>query len=865
MPDNQVNIRIQANNQASPAINQVDRDLRKAADSGISFGKLFSATLGSQLVAQWGQRLASELRQIGASFVQAAASAEDLRDALAQTSGAKATAELAELRQAVLTLPVSLDAATGALIKMRTAGIDPSLADLKALADTAGNLRGDASTNLERLAGLLGSIAQRGILGAEDWNRQLMQFKELGLDVLPMLQRELQLTDAQMADLGKSGVSAADLVRAVMDGLRAGAQGGTASWGDMLQEMTNQWNEFQLQVMQSGPFEAMKAGLRSFLDYLNSEKGRMDLSTWARETANAIITGFDLAIQAVYQFGQAVRGVQAIGLSIGWATARNPDTVKTQLDEMLRRKKELDGLVSTRPTDWRSQKTEAGIAAALNGTAIGVDRDTMRAAREELSRLTVQISEAQQYLANPERQPDAFLERLGKLGDEAYQAQERMKGLRESLANIKAQAQGAAASALAAGQNTAGGASGLPRATSIAGDNLDDWLRRQQQELQKELDKTAGKALEEYYQAQNKAAGESLTIRRQLSTEIVRITQGETAAKQLALQQELRDLEHFAAQSKANADQVAAYKLAREAEIARERLRQESALQEQLRELDLKMAQPTAGRFDLRRSQVQTEFLQRSQTLAESRSRGDLTADQESTARGKLNEWRDYEFGRIGLESGNNWAAGWNEGMQQWLDDVKTGFEAAAQIAADTAQAMSQSFGDLFFDVFRGEVDSLSEYLRRFLTSVQRSIANALGEMVTKQLLGTLFGSLTGAGGAGGSSASSLFGGARAGGGPVDPGRFYLVGERGPELLVPRGSGSIVPFGSGAGAGTAAAPQVTVNVINQAGAGVSVRQAGLTWDAETQQMVLTLVADAAARDREGFGTQLRSALGVASA
>ena len=39
------------------------------------------------------------------------------------------------------------------------------------------------------------------------------------------------------------------------------------------------------------------------------------------------------------------------------------------------------------------------------------------------------------------------------------------------------------------------------------------------------------------------------------------------------------------------------------------------------------------------------------------------------------------------------------------------------------------------------------------------------------------------------------FGGGRAYGGPVSAGRSYLVGERGPELFVPSGSGSIVPGG----------------------------------------------------------------------
>ncbi len=50
------------------------------------------------------------------------------------------------------------------------------------------------------------------------------------------------------------------------------------------------------------------------------------------------------------------------------------------------------------------------------------------------------------------------------------------------------------------------------------------------------------------------------------------------------------------------------------------------------------------------------------------------------------------------------------------------------------------------------------------------------------------------------------FSGARAGGGPVSAGGTYLVGERGPELFVPSGNGSIVPNGRGG------AVHVTMNI-----------------------------------------------------
>jgi predicted PurR-regulated permease PerM len=53
-----------------------------------------------------------------------------------------------------------------------------------------------------------------------------------------------------------------------------------------------------------------------------------------------------------------------------------------------------------------------------------------------------------------------------------------------------------------------------------------------------------------------------------------------------------------------------------------------------------------------------------------------------------------------------------------------------------------------------------------------------------------------------GSVIDRIFGGGRAAGGPVNAGTTYLVGERGPELFTPSGSGSIIPnhkLGGGGG------------------------------------------------------------------
>ncbi len=87
------------------------------------------------------------------------------------------------------------------------------------------------------------------------------------------------------------------------------------------------------------------------------------------------------------------------------------------------------------------------------------------------------------------------------------------------------------------------------------------------------------------------------------------------------------------------------------------------------------------------------------------------------------------------------------------------------------------------------------------LGRVAMSVLGGIASAAVKQGLGALGGG-TGGGGllsvaSGLLSALGLPG--RATGGPVSPGRGYLVGERGPELFVPTASGSIMAAGQGGG------------------------------------------------------------------
>lgn len=100
-----------------------------------------------------------------------------------------------------------------------------------------------------------------------------------------------------------------------------------------------------------------------------------------------------------------------------------------------------------------------------------------------------------------------------------------------------------------------------------------------------------------------------------------------------------------------------------------------------------------------------------------------------------------------------------------------------------------------------------------------RRIALAVINDIAAQAVRTLFGGADGALGLGGLLGSVLGLPGRATGGPVSPGRGYLVGERGPELFVPTSAGRIEAAGSGG------ARNVRVSIAVAAPAGSSAPQA----------------------------------------
>jgi hypothetical protein len=134
--------------------------------------------------------------------------------------------------------------------------------------------------------------------------------------------------------------------------------------------------------------------------------------------------------------------------------------------------------------------------------------------------------------------------------------------------------------------------------------------------------------------------------------------------------------------------------------------------------------------------------------------------------------------------------------------------------AEQAGRNIQDTLGDSLVRALDGDFKSIEKL---WAETLKKMLAQAVASQLNNALFGSTFGQQGGKlGGLVGSLLTGgLFGGARANGGPVQAGRAYLVGERGPEMIVPANSGTVIPNGA-LGGGT-----VNINQTINVGQGVS--------------------------------------------
>lgn len=164
-----------------------------------------------------------------------------------------------------------------------------------------------------------------------------------------------------------------------------------------------------------------------------------------------------------------------------------------------------------------------------------------------------------------------------------------------------------------------------------------------------------------------------------------------------------------------------------------------------------------------------------------------------------------------------------DDGVESLLVEVRAGTQGFAQ----DIQSMRSTFDSTLVDGFARAGDVLERGLTGAIRrgslgfdDLKRVALSAMNEIAAQAVQG-LFSGQSGSGGIGGLlNLGGLLGSVlglpgRATGGPVSPGRGYVVGERGPELFVPTSAGRVVP--NGGEARSSREVRVSINVATPAG------------------------------------------------
>jgi len=150
-------------------------------------------------------------------------------------------------------------------------------------------------------------------------------------------------------------------------------------------------------------------------------------------------------------------------------------------------------------------------------------------------------------------------------------------------------------------------------------------------------------------------------------------------------------------------------------------------------------------------------------------------------------------------------------GYTELLDKSESyanGAIAALRRLGTETKTDAQQMDDLLTHAADGFMNTLNDAIVKgkanwadLANSIETDLLKMAEQGLMKQILGGLMGTNDNSDSGGGLSSllGGLFGGGKAGGGDVDPGKFYVVGEHGPELLAPRSAGTVLPNGSSAG------------------------------------------------------------------
>ena len=279
---------------------QMDRAIKSMSSSLNSLRNMILGTAGVY-----------GLKKLAGGFLETASSMEQLRLTLDTLTKGRGEEWFRRLNEWAMKMPVNTQKAIQMFTMLQAMGLNPTLQTMTTLVDATAALGGRTDT-LEGIARALGQMAAKGRVSAEE----LMQLTERGIPAYRILQEELGLTAAQVANIGKEAISSDVAIAALLRGMEQRYGGMSeriqSAWKGLSETLKSYWIEFQRLVMEAGPLQVLEAMAKNIVEQLDrlKEEGRLDL--WAKDVANSVISVFEATTTALEVVINSIRGVELV-------------------------------------------------------------------------------------------------------------------------------------------------------------------------------------------------------------------------------------------------------------------------------------------------------------------------------------------------------------------------------------------------------------------------------------------------------------------------------------------------------------------------------------------------------------------------
>ncbi|HEA3248426.1 TPA: tape measure protein [Pasteurella multocida] len=250
------------------------------------------------------------------SLIKTAAEFEMAGIRMKQTFGDDGDKATAWLKQFATDTPMAFGDVQNAMMRLKTAGIDPMNGSLQALVDYNAKVGGDAA-NLDGYISAISKGFIKGKLSMEEINPLL----ERNVKVFEILAAETggKYTAEQMQKMLQEGKLGRKAIAALLRGMGKDAAGSAKeqmkTWDGLVSNLGDTFTAMQARFMEKGVFDELKKELGGILDWLNQKIESGEFDEFAKQVSDTLVT----ALRELKDVSKEVKPIlEDIGKVMSW-------------------------------------------------------------------------------------------------------------------------------------------------------------------------------------------------------------------------------------------------------------------------------------------------------------------------------------------------------------------------------------------------------------------------------------------------------------------------------------------------------------------------------------------------------------------